>query len=389
MFGNGAIQSNDIRLNKAKVGATKGLKQQFMADNVRTMGATAAQYLVSTVDITGAAGRYGMGLASKIGGTTVGRKIASSAAGKVVSKGVNSVKNVVSDVKGYQNSFIGKAVDRGAEVGADVSDVLGGGILGRGIGKVVGGTVGGTIKATKDAVLEAIPDGTKAGLANFLGSVFNKTAALAEMFGTKRLKREALKQMVKHRTAADILKYLGKYGYTSARAGVVDHFSEGNEELAQYINSKEDFAKTYGYDSGNLAELLWNDFKLGGQIAKFYAAAAGIGNSELLDDGEAVSNWKGGFFMGGMNPSVLTQTFFGVNNIRKQVKANDLILGSTIANRAAENATRVNNQVLVDAVSKGLVNETMTTLNDMQEKDRKRTDRSGRLGTDEFWEQKK
>ena len=26
MFGNGAITSNDIRLNKAKVGATKGLK---------------------------------------------------------------------------------------------------------------------------------------------------------------------------------------------------------------------------------------------------------------------------------------------------------------------------------------------------------------------------
>ena len=389
MFGNGAIQSNDIRLNKAKIGATKGLKQQFMADNVRTMGATAAQYLVSTVDVTGAAGKYGMGLASKIGGTAVGRKIASSAAGKVISKGVNSVKNVVSDVKGYQNSFISKAVNRGAEVGADVSDVLGGGILGRGVGKVVGGTVGGAIKATKDAALEAIPDGTKAGLANFLESAFNKTAALAEMFGTKKLKREALKQMVKHRTATDVLKYLGKYGYASARAGVVDHFSEGNEELAQYINSKEDFAKTYGYDCGNLGELLWNDFKLGGQIAKFYAAAAGIGNSELLDDGEAVSNWKGGFFMGGMNPSVVTQTFFGVNNIRKQVKANNLILGSTIANRAAENATRVNNQVLVDAVSKGLVNETMTALNDMQERDRKRADRSGRIGTDEFWEQKK
>ena len=389
LFGNGGIKSNDIRLNKAKVGAAKGLKQQFMADNVRTMSSTAAQTLVSCVDVTGGAGRYATSIAERVGGTAVGRKIASSAAGKVVSKGIDYTKRVASNIKGYQNSFISDAVKRGANVGEDISDVLGGGILGRGIGKVTGGAIGGAAKATKDAIIEAIPEGTKAGLANFLDASFNKATALAELFGAKKIKREALKQIVKHRKTYDVLRYLGKYGYASARAGVVDHFSEGNEELAQYINSKEDFAKTYGYSSGNLAELLWNDFKLGGQIAKFYAAAAGIGNSELLDDGEAVSNWKGGFFMGGMNPSVLTNVFFGANNIRKQVKANDLILGSTIANRAAENATRVNNQVLVDAVSRGLFNEAMTTLGDMQTRDQKRADRSGRLGTDAFWEQKK
>ena len=80
------------------------------------------------------------------------------------------------------------------------------------------------------------------------------------MFGAKKIKREALKAIARNPKAADILKYLGKYGYATTRAGIVDHFSEGNEELAQYINSKEDFAKTYGYNSGNLAELLWNDF---------------------------------------------------------------------------------------------------------------------------------
>ena len=80
------------------------------------------------------------------------------------------------------------------------------------------------------------------------------------MFGAKKIKREALKAIARNPKAAGILKYLGKYGYATTRAGIVDHFSEGNEELAQYINSKEDFAKTYGYSSGNLAELLWNDF---------------------------------------------------------------------------------------------------------------------------------
>lgn len=389
MFGNGQISSNDIRLNKAKVGATKGLKQQFMADNVRTMGATAAQTLVSCVDITGGAGRFVSRAASKIGGSTISRKLASTTAGKVVSRVADSAKRAVSDVKAYKNSFVGDAINRGAELGADVSDVLGGGILGRGIGKVTGAAVGGATKAAKDAIWQAVPEQTKAGLAAFSSATFNKFTALGELLGAKKAKRFALKEIAKHHKTADVLRYLGKYGYASARAAAVDHFSEGNEELVQYINSKEDFAKTYGYNSGNLAELLWNDFKAGEQVANFYAAAAGIGNSELLDDGEAVSNWKGGFFMGGMNPSVLTNVLFGANNIRKQVKANDLMLSSTIANRAAHNATRVNNQVLVQAVSRGLFNETMTTLDDMQARDQKRADRSGRLGTDAFWEQRK
>lgn len=389
MFGNGAITSNDIRLNKAKVGATKGLKQQFMADNVRTMSSTAVQTMVSCVDVTGGAGSYVDHIIGKIGGKTIARKLSGTAAGKVVSKAADSVKRFASDVKRYENSFVGAAAKKGASIGEATSDVLGGGIIGSGVGRVTGATIGAATKATKDAIWEAVPETTRAGLTQFAESAFNKFAALGELFGAKKIKREALKAIARNPKAADILKYLGKYGYATTRAGIVDHFSEGNEELAQYINSKEDFAKTYGYSSGNLTELLWNDFQLGGQISKFYAAAAGIGNSELYDDSEAISNWKGGFFMGGMNPSVLTNTLFAANNIRRQVKADQLMLASTIANRAAENASRANNQVLVDAVSQGLYAEAYNAIEDMQARDQKRADRSNRLGTDQFWEKKK
>lgn len=389
MFGNGSITSNDIRLNKAKVGATKGLKQQFMADNVRTMSSTAVQTMVSCVDVTGGAGSYVNHIIGKIGGKTVARKLSGTVAGKVVSKAADSVKRFASDVKRYENSFVGAAAKRGASLGEATSDVLGGGIIGSGVGRVTGAAIGAATKATKDAIWEAVPETTRAGLTQFAESAFNKFAALGELFGAKKIKREALKAIARNPKAADILKYLGKYGYATTRAGIVDHFSEGNEELAQYINSKEDFAKTYGYSSGNLAELLWNDFQLGGQISKFYAAAAGIGNSELYDDSEAISNWKGGFFMGGMNPSVLTNTLFAANNIRRQIKVDQLMLASTIANRAAENASRTNNQVLVDAVSQGLYTETYNAIEDMQARDQKRADRSNRLGTDQFWEKKK
>lgn len=389
MFGNGAITSNDIRLNKAKVGATKGLKQQFMADNVRTMSSTAVQTMVSCVDVTGGAGSYVDHIIGKIGGKTIARKLSGTAAGKVVSKAADSVKRFASDVKRYENSFVGAAAKKGASIGEATSDVLGGGIIGSGVGRITGATIGAATKATKDAIWEAVPETTRAGLTQFAESAFNKFAALGELFGAKKIKREALKAIARNPKAADILKYLGKYGYATTRAGIVDHFSEGNEELAQYINSKEDFAKTYGYSSGNLTELLWNDFQLGGQISKFYAAAAGIGNSELYDDSEAISNWKGGFFMGGMNPSVLTNTLFAANNIRRQVKADQLMLASTIANRAAENASRANNQVLVDAVSQGLYAEAYNAIEDMQARDQKRADRSNRLGTDQFWEKKK
>lgn len=389
MFGNGSITSNDIRLNKAKVGATKGLKQQFMADNVRTMSSTAVQTMVSCVDVTGGAGSYVNHIIGKIGGKTVARKLSGTVAGKVVSKAADSVKRFASDVKRYENSFVGAAAKRGASLGEATSDVLGGGIIGSGVGRVTGAAIGAATKATKDAIWEAVPETTRAGLTQFAESAFNKFAALGELFGAKKIKREALKAIARNPKAADILKYLGKYGYATTRAGIVDHFSEGNEELAQYINSKEDFAKTYGYSSGNLAELLWNDFQLGGQISKFYAAAAGIGNSELYDDSEAISNWKCGFFMGGMNPSVLTNTLFAANNIRRQIKADQLMLASTIANRAAENASRINNQVLVDAVSQGLYTETYNAIEDMQARDQKRADRSNRLGTDQFWEKKK
>ncbi len=390
MFGSGQITSNDIRLNKAKVGTSKGLLQQFRADNVRTMSSTAIQYMISSVDLTKSAGKVVSKAFSGVGKSAVARKIANTGAGKIVSEVGKSVTRFAKDAKKYQNSFVGNAVDKGAQYGQDVADVIGAGVLGRGVGRVIGATVGGTAKAAKDAVLDVMPEKAKEGISAFAEAAFDKFAALGKFVGVDKVKKAALKWAARNPVSADVIKQIAtKYGYKNVKANLVDKLSEANEELAQYINSKRDFAKTYGYGTGDLSDIVWDDFMLGGQIARFYSAAAGIGNSELYDDAEAVNNWKGGFFMGGMNPVGAANLLFSYNKIKAQTTTNAAILGSTIANREADNKSRANNQVLVDMVSKGHYEESMNTLDDLQARDKRRSDRSQRLGSDIFWERKK
>jgi len=90
-------------------------------------------------------------------------------------------------------------------------------------------------------------------------------------------------------------------GNTVAR-GLASAMSEGAEEGVQYLNSKEDFAKKYGWNAPSIGDIIANDFIQGSRVAKAYLSVLGLADSELKDDKEFWSNVKGGFSMGFMNP---------------------------------------------------------------------------------------
>lgn len=397
MLGAGQIKTNDVRINSAIIGADKGLQQQFMADNVRTMGDEAIQWVASSIDITKFAGKIIGIAASALGGRKLLDKISSTALGKLVKESVVDGASFMSRATKYANS---KFTSRAAEYGRTASDVIGGGVLGRGVGTLSGMAAASTLRGAGHVISAITPQKMKNGVALFAQAAANKMEALGGLVGAKKLKRWGLKEMAKHPTATGIAKYLGKYGYANSRAFIADHFSEGNEELVQYINSKEDFAKTYGYDVASMSDLIWDDFKKGGQVAKFYMAAANIGESELYDDIEARQNWAGGFWMGGMHPTSAVNLLYNGYGMRQQIRTDQAIAASTIVNRAAAQNSRANNQVLVDAVSRGHYDEAMNTLNDMQRRDQRRAERRGKnktedeanndiLATQEFWEERK
>lgn len=401
---NGNIKSNDFRLAKAKVGMNKGLKQQFMADNVRTMGNEAIQTAISLIDPTKGTGKLVRQATSRLGKTQLAKKIIQKADGTVVGAAVHSAvndavksaKEFVPESKNFINTFSQTTAGKGAKLGVATSDVLGGGILGRGVGATVGAAAGGAanlagngVKAAYNAVKDVMPEKMKLGLNRFTEFAANKYEILGKFVGANKVKRNVLKFIAENPKAAQTAKLLAQYGYRSLKSSIVDHFSEGNEELAQYINSKEDFAKTYGYDCGDLASLVWDDFKIGGDIAKFYGAYFGLGKSELLDDREAVSNWKGGFALGGMHPVMLANMFFSGKGIYDQVNTTQAILTSTIANREADKNTRANNAVLVDQVVKGRYSEAAQTLDQLAARDAKRERKSERFGSEAYWQEKR
>ena len=400
----GQTKSNSINLAKAAVGTTKGLKQQFEADNMRTMASEGLQTAISLIDPTKGLSKVGnaitKGISDKLFKSAVGRAVSQSTGGKLVKKAIDAVdgtigqsaKKFVSDVSKYANNSTGAAMQTGARIGGAASDILGGGILGKGIGEVAGGLTGGVTSAVK----RKMPESMSAGLTNAAQQVANKFELYGRFFrantklgkfGTKTA--DAFEKFIdKHPVASYLAKTLAQKGYRSAKAGLVDHFSEGNEELVQYANSKEDFAKTYGYNSGSLADLLIHDFAQGGKVAKFYAAYLGIGESELLDDAEAVSNWKGGFFQGGLHPTIAANVAFGARDLYKTGAAYNAMVESTVLNREMDQNTRANNAVLADQVTRGRFEQTLSVIDELERKDQEKPINQ-RLGDKQYWDSKR
>jgi hypothetical protein len=142
------------------------------------------------------------------------------------------------------------------------------------------------------------------------------------------------------------------YTGNSIARGAASAMSEGAEEGVQYLNSKEDFAKKYGWNAPSIGDIIANDFVQGSRVAKAYLSVLGLADSELKDDQEFWSNVKGGFSMGFMNPMGMVLPG-NIRNAYRQYKANDFIKQSAVMNREFSNIERSNNADIVKHITSG------------------------------------
>ena len=377
----GVTKSNDPRLSKAKLGTTKGLEQQFMIDNARTMGTEIVQNVISYVQPGNSLSNLYRQAVYKLPTTKLGAKLATSKAGRLVIgtdyalAGLNgAVESKFAQAGQYINSLTSTAGKTGAKIGSTTMDVLGGGVLGHYVGAGVGTAVGEAAKGISGLAKEVMPQALKDAGVMAGEAISKKVEALATMVGAKTLKRKLLKAAVKNPNTITALKMLKKYGINTVRSGIIDRASEGNEEIVQQLNANaaEEFAKTYGYGSADLLNLAFQDMAYSKQVSDFYKGMFGLGESELYNDMEMLSNWRGGFAMGGMHPMVAMNIYHAVNDIKNTVQVKDAIMHSALLDREQGKMNRASNAVISDQISKGRYNQLATEIQQLREADLKR-----------------
>lgn len=377
----GVTKSNDPRLSKAKLGTTKGLEQQFMIDNARTMGTEIVQNVISYVQPGNSLSNLYRQAVYKLPTTKLGAKLATSKAGRLVIgtdyalAGLNgAVESKFAQAGQYINSLTSTAGKTGAKIGSTTMDVLGGGVLGHYVGAGVGTAVGEAAKGISGLAKEVMPQALKDAGVMAGEAISKKIEALATMVGAKTLKRKLLKAAVKSPNTITALKMLKKYGINTVRSGIIDRASEGNEEFVQQLNANaaEEFAKTYGYGSADLLNLAFQDMAYSKQVSDFYKGMFGLGESELYNDMEMLSNWRGGFAMGGMHPMVAMNIYHAVNDIKNTVQVKDAIMHSALLDREQGKMNRASNAVISDQISKGRYNQLTTEIQQLREADLKR-----------------
>lgn len=377
----GVTKSNDSRLSKAKLGTTKGLEQQFMIDNARTMGTEIVQNVISYIQPGNSLSNLYRQAVYKLPTTKLGAKLATSKAGRLVIgtdyalAGLNgAVESKFAQAGQYINSLTSTAGKTGAKIGSTTMDILGGGVLGHYVGAGVGTAVGETARGISGLAKEIMPQALKDAGVMAGEAISKKVEALATMVGAKTLKRKLLKAAVKNPNTITALKMLKKYGINTVRSGIIDRASEGNEEIVQQLNANaaEEFAKTYGYGSADLLNLAFQDMAYSKQVSDFYKGMFGLGESELYNDMEMLSNWRGGFAMGGMHPMVAMNIYHAVNDIKNTVQVKDAIMHSALLDREQGKMNRASNAVISDQISKGRYNQLTTEIQQLREADLKR-----------------
>lgn len=377
----GVTKSNDPRLSKAKLGTTKGLEQQFMVDNARTMGTEVVQNVISYVQPGNSLSNLYRQAIHKLPTTKLGAKLATSKAGRLVIgtdyalAGLNgAVESKFAQAGQYVNSLTSAAGKTGAKIGSTTMDVLGGGVLGHYVGAGVGAAAGEVARGVKGLAKEVMPQALKDAGVMASEAIAKKAEALATMVGAKTLKRKLLKAAVKNPNTVTALKMLNKYGINTVRKGIIDRASEGNEEIVQQLNANaaEEFAKTYGYGSADLLSLAFQDMAHSKEVSDFYKGMFGLGESELYNDMEMLSNWRGGFAMGGMHPMVAMNIYHAVNDIKNTVQVKDAIMHSALLDREQGKMNRASNAVISDQISKGRYNQLTTEIQQLREADLKR-----------------
>ena len=377
----GVTKSNDPRLSKAKLGTTKGLEQQFMIDNARTMGTEVVQNVISYVQPGNSISNLYRYAINRFPTTRLGAKLATNKVGRMIIgtdyalAGLNgAVESKFAKAGQYINSLTSTAGKTGAAIGSTTMDVLGGGVLGHYVGAGVGAAAGEVARGVKGLAKEIMPQALKDASIMASEAIAKKAEALATMVGAKTLKRKLLRAAVENPNTIATLKMLKKYGVNTIRKGVIDRASEGNEEIVQQLNANaaEEFAKTYGYGSADLLQLAFQDMAHSKQVTDFYKGMFGIGESELYNDMEMLSNWRGGFAMGGMHPMVAMNIYHAANDIYNTVQVKDAIMHGALLDREQGKMNRASNAAISDQISKGRYNQLTTEIQQLREADLKR-----------------
>lgn len=344
----GLTHNNSPQLYKMVLDASKGLQAQFYTDNMRTMAEMPVQLGVQFATPVKPLAK-GTWTAIKDGVKAGKRAIYKNLLGKTVvddagnlavraaeesaeSAAVNAARQVEKYSNGYAKSrSLKEAFKKGYGAGSTIGESAG---FGYG-GSVVGGSVLGSANAATYLAKKALPENLRHAIDDIGERAMYKFQHIYDKIAPKQWQKLAL-------------AYTGN---TVAR-GLASAMSEGAEEGVQYLNSKEDFAKKYGWNAPSIGDIIANDFVQGSRVAKAYLSVLGLADSELKDDKEFWSNVKGGFSMGFMNPMGMVLP----GNIRgayRQYKANDFITQNAITDREFSNIERSNNADIVKHITSG------------------------------------
>lgn len=344
----GLTHNNSPQLYKMVLDASKGLQAQFYTDNMRTMAEIPVQLGVQFATPvkplakgTWTAIKDGVKAGKRaIYKNLLGKTIADDAGNLAVraaeesaeSAAVNAARQVEKYSNGYAKSrSLKEAFKKGYGTGSTIGESAG---FGYG-GSVVGGSVLGSANAATYLAKKALPENLRHAIDDIGERAIYKFQHIYDKIAPKQWQKLAL-------------AYTGN---TVAR-GLASAMSEGAEEGVQYLNSKEDFAKKYGWNAPSIGDIIANDFVQGSRVAKAYLSVLGLADSELKDDKEFWSNVKGGFSMGFMNPMGMVLP----GNIRgayRQYKANDFITQNAIMDREFSNIERSNNADIVKHITSG------------------------------------
>ena len=344
----GLTHNNSPQLYKMVLDASKGLQAQFYTDNMRTMAEMPVQLGVQFATPVKPLAK-GTWTAIKDGVKAGKRAIYKNLLGKTVvddagnlavraaeesaeSAAVNAARQVEKYSNGYAKSrSLKEAFKKGYGAGSTIGESAG---FGYG-GSVIGGSVLGSANAATYLAKKALPENLRHAIDDIGERAMYKFQHIYDKVAPKQWQKLAL-------------AYTGN---TLAR-GFASAMSEGVEEGVQYLNSKEDFAKKYGWNAPSIGDIIANDLVQGSRVAKAYLSVLGLADSELKDDQEFWSNVKGGFSMGFMNPMGMVLP----GNIRgayRQYKANDFITQSAVMDREFSNIERSNNADIVKHITSG------------------------------------
>lgn len=359
----GLTKNNDPRLQEAMLNSNKGLKAQFWADNVRTMGEMPIQLAMNFLPTKPLAKAGDVVLdGGKVLSKKLVNKVAKTKAGKIISKvsGEAASNAAEQTAERYANGFrrptstFKSRMSSGYDTGSAIGESLGFGYGGR----IAFGAAGAAAREVAHYGSKLLTPQAKAFVRRYGDQIMNKYQNIYDKLLPK-----------------DWMRIGARYGLNAARRGFMQATSEGAEEGVQYLNSKEDFASKYGFGNASLGDLIINDFVQGGRVAEAYLSLMGIGNSKLDDDLEFWQNVKGGFALGGMggfHPGQLINFYGNVKNAVRQYKTDQFIRQSAVMNRERNRLDRAANVAFAEQAMNGRGAEVIESMQTMYQNDRRR-----------------